>query len=650
MKSKTSFFNLTVFRGNFTRFWPIWALYAGIMLIMMPVLMGNEMQHVVDAAGRLNIDNAVLGMGQISGAIMAFAVGIIAAMMIFSYLYTAKSAGMYASLPVSRGSMFVTNYLSGIIIYVALNIIIAVITLFVEACNGCANLGIILQWLAITTLQYIFFYSLAVFSAVLTGHIIALPLLYLVFNFVVMLVKVLLSAMLDMFIYGYSAAGFDVLSPASPLPYMISNTGTGIYVEKTGEYVDYISNDLLTAVEDCVARFSGWGLLWAYALVGIALAAIGYFIFRRRQMESASDFIAVKWVKPIFKYAATLCCAFVIGIGLYYVMFADMYLSNGSGNLIEIGFCMLIGGFIGYFAAEMILQKSFKVFKKNWLGYIISMLVVIAVLLCIKFDVFGYEKRVPEVDNVKSASVSAEGESYVEFKEEENIKEITDIHRSIIDHKEGYEQYNRYVGESSYVRIEYTLKNGDVISRVYYVPTSDELLNDETADAYALNEILNSKEAIAYRKSTDIEIKAENISYSTVCYYDPETGEYTDMGLTPEQAEKLYKEGIAKDLANGDIGRIYLNMDDEYYNSVYDCDIYIGLYEPKEEYENSNETQDAYSGGDRYYSEEFYTHPTVDSKYTLECLRELGIKLNTIHQVQQADEQSYGMESSVAVN
>jgi ABC-2 type transport system permease protein len=37
MRSKTSFFNRTVFLKNFTRFWPIWALYLVVWILLMPV-------------------------------------------------------------------------------------------------------------------------------------------------------------------------------------------------------------------------------------------------------------------------------------------------------------------------------------------------------------------------------------------------------------------------------------------------------------------------------------------------------------------------------------------------------------------------------------------------------------------------------------
>ena len=37
MKSKTSCFNRTIFKKNFTHFWPLWLLYQIYLLVVIPV-------------------------------------------------------------------------------------------------------------------------------------------------------------------------------------------------------------------------------------------------------------------------------------------------------------------------------------------------------------------------------------------------------------------------------------------------------------------------------------------------------------------------------------------------------------------------------------------------------------------------------------
>lgn len=44
MRSKTSFFNPTLFGKNVTRFWPLWVLYTVIWVIVLPLPALNELR------------------------------------------------------------------------------------------------------------------------------------------------------------------------------------------------------------------------------------------------------------------------------------------------------------------------------------------------------------------------------------------------------------------------------------------------------------------------------------------------------------------------------------------------------------------------------------------------------------------------------
>ena len=49
MQSKTSCFNKTLFRKHVTRFWPIWAAYFGVWLLILPLgLLGARTQIALD--------------------------------------------------------------------------------------------------------------------------------------------------------------------------------------------------------------------------------------------------------------------------------------------------------------------------------------------------------------------------------------------------------------------------------------------------------------------------------------------------------------------------------------------------------------------------------------------------------------------------
>lgn len=91
-------------------------------------------------------------------------------------------------------------------------------------------------------------------------------------------------------------------------------------------------------------------------------------IYRRRQVESAGDVVSVSWVRPIFKYGVALCSGLVIGLGTYLIV--------GFYGALALWASMLLWTVIGYFVAEMLLKKTFRVLHA-WKGAVAAALVVV---------------------------------------------------------------------------------------------------------------------------------------------------------------------------------------------------------------------------------------------------------------------------------
>ena len=119
MRSKTWFFNSTLFRKNLTRFWPIWALYGAIWTLLLPAnVFITHMEGLRSGIVQLDqlrriADRHVLTYTAEVGVLLAFAFGLLAAMAVFSYLYNPRSAGLMHTLPIRREGLFLTNWLSG---------------------------------------------------------------------------------------------------------------------------------------------------------------------------------------------------------------------------------------------------------------------------------------------------------------------------------------------------------------------------------------------------------------------------------------------------------------------------------------------------------------------------------------------------------
>ena len=96
MRSKTSYFNETVFWKNITHFWPVWLIYTIFLLCMVPLRLlvnsgisyeGYSAQEIKEI--KMNNFMQILfsdGSGALI-ALLSLAIGIIVAMAVFYYLY-----------------------------------------------------------------------------------------------------------------------------------------------------------------------------------------------------------------------------------------------------------------------------------------------------------------------------------------------------------------------------------------------------------------------------------------------------------------------------------------------------------------------------------------------------------------------------------
>lgn len=637
MRSKTSFFNKSLFFKTVTRFWPIWFFYLAVWFVAMPLVLNASMSWSISA---VSIQSAVLSIAHTGGLIVGGIFAVFAAMAVWSFMYSARSMSGTACLPIRREGVFLSVTLAGLLPMLAVNVLIFLLCIGVQALRGFVDVGLLAQWLAIVSMQLVFFYGFSVFCAQLTGSILVLPVVYAVLNFTAFVVESLVQQLFNIFIYGANVGGDGlVLSFLSPPIEMFLRTnvqGVTAYNQVKGYY------------ETVSYYFSGWGTLAIYAVVGIALAVCALLLYKRRRMESAGDVVAVRVLKPVFKYCMTFGCAVCIGYLLYAVCQIDSGTSGGQVPVLLL--FMLIGAFIGYFASEMLIRKSFRVWRGHWLGIGVSALVIVSLMLAAEFDLFGYERRIPDVSNVESVTVLSSPGDLVTLSQEENVQALTELHRSVVWHKRQYEAYDGLSYEEgrrfSIMAIEYHMEDGSTMSRRYQLwyniddkPTQD--------DVRELQEIINTKEAILQRKETAFGFTADTIfsgyiqakqyaddySYTDTDYITdvpvPMTGDgsddqYLSWEFTPEELSDLFNNCIVPDINDGTLGRIWLFPDEEYERSVYSAYISIDARTmDKSEYNIPN----------NYVYDYFHTTPTIYSVRTNQWLIEHGVTLHTIAEV-----------------
>lgn len=188
MKSKTSCFNRTIFLKNTTTFWPMWVLYLLYLLSTMPLPIWSQAkadymeQTAQEIANRsYYIVESVVEIQIFPFPVFLFAMT--AGLLVFSYLYVPRNANMIHALPVTRGELFVTNYLSGLSFLIVPQLISFVAMLLVCLANEITHIQYLMTGLLVMMGEAFFAYSLAVLVAMFTGQLIAMPVFFFVTNY-----------------------------------------------------------------------------------------------------------------------------------------------------------------------------------------------------------------------------------------------------------------------------------------------------------------------------------------------------------------------------------------------------------------------------------------------------------------------------------
>ena len=549
MRSKTYLFSPGLSRNILSRFWPLWLVYLGLLLVQLPVAVSGYLAQGISA--RYTMECILQLSVDVAG--YAMAASLLSVMAVFSYLYSKRSCSLINSLPVSRECAFVTACLTGLLPLLLAELLTWLIALGVFAGSEIVRPEYLNSWLLIALLSTLASYGFGVFCAMLTGHIMVLPALFLVLNAAVYVLEALVQALLRTLVYGYE--GGTSISRLSPLPY-------------AGKALRVIADPASGSLEPEFTLL-GMDSLALYAVVGVLFIVPALLLYRRRKMERAGDVVAIKALEPVFKYCASVYAA--LGLGALLAETMDNALGSGTLKSAVTALMLVIGAALGYYAAEMLLQKSLRVFRSRMRGLFIVWAVLLLGVAVVEFDLTGYERRVPETEEIQSVVLVNDGRV---TEDAESIELTRKIHQTAIDN----EEHNRQAESTSIIYIRYELKDGSSLGRSYWVDGSLEWIengNSEFALCRELYMLPQNKELMMKAG----EIKAENVIFCDIEQLLPKSDEfslnYEQLRLSPQQAEELYTQCILPDTQDSMLGTRWFYMDEEAYETRSDTSLYI---------------------------------------------------------------------------
>lgn len=271
-------------------------------------------------------------------------------------------------------------------------------------------------------------------------------------------------------------------------------------------------------------------ILWAVLIA--AFFVFGLFMFKRRKAEICG----FPGRSAVLNFV--LCMMASFGAASLIIYLASKNPDISTWILIAI---LLVISMAVFLVLDILVHLSFKVIKKDWKIGLVHVGLMAAFLLSLYTGFFGYSSRVPDVQSIESASISApnalmgsyklgnglqsgynsnlyyfgedglkdyyyvgnRSNSLVEdFKDKDDINTVREIHKAMI--KAGNinemncdpDDYSKRA-TSQKVIIKYKLKNGRELIRVYnYVPLTDyptlyTLEDTKNWNSKIKNELLN---------------------------------------------------------------------------------------------------------------------------------------------------------------
>lgn len=497
MNLKTSLFNKSIIKSDLKRLWWISALevlFAAMMCFAMyDRLVNMNMYGVYFANSDRYLDSFLISGFSVMIFLQIF-VGIICSVMAFGYLNKNSSLSFMHSLPVKRAKLYISHMASVAILLIIPIIACALIVLMmrIDALIG-----------SVVSVKHVFYFAIhscvlaavsagiAAFASMIAGNMIAAFGLSAAFMLLPVYIEGMIRTLFEDFLYGYWSDSRTV----SEWLYRSANDATPIY--------------LLTLL-----------------LIAAVFFLLGLWLYNRRKLENYGEVIVFAKLKPVFTFGAAICAGF-----LGYLYFVSLTIKH---LLLLIPF-----GIVGIIIAHMLMKRQFTLHGVHK-PIIIYSIFVLLVYGGFKTDIFGFERRVPDAENVMSVEVlvnerrnvnDVDFETYANdfntlIVNQEDIKKVIDLHKYALENRKGGTQQ---------IMLVYNLKNGKELVRDYNMY--------EIADSSVLEPVLTLHQVKAKKFSVIDGTKKDNLRF----FIDDER---VPGGTSVSDAEicKRIEEALAKDI------------------------------------------------------------------------------------------------------
>ena len=532
MTSKISCFDRAVFRRALKKTAPVWILYT-LYELLLPLRLFSFCRGVSSCTDDflVQIEKTILGYARINASLLPFLLGGLLAWVLFFWLFRAGTAYFYAALPVRRETLFLTNYLTGLLLCAAPALLSSLLLWAVGAGFGAAVFVPAMQVFTATMLGFLLFFSFAVLVCCVVGQMAAMPIVYVILNFTFFVLETIVRHLLFTFVYGMPYSQSSTMQSfalhATPVLGLLQG---GFRVQ-----TDWLERDGMYYME-YAPRLEGWSYLGMLAVLGLVFALCAFLLLKHREMERSGDVIAVGWLRPVALYVFTIGCALVLG-----ALMAELFSSNTSDNFWYVLLFSCAGAFVGYFAGKMLLQKTDHVFRSGWLGLGACCLALLLAFGAAEFDLFGYSRYLPERSAVQAAGLTHyQSNGLYTTQDDAFIQDVLNLHTAAVSEKSKQEHrrhaYQLGTDYTEQFYITYRMTDGTLTERYYSIVYSEADLEDPDSLISRFSALYNSPGSVLIRTGFDTPRTEKNVLSCYVSSFD--TGE--SLELTGRDAWRVY--------------------------------------------------------------------------------------------------------------
>lgn len=433
MRSRTSSCNAALLRKDLSRHAPLWLAWSGMFLV--GIWLCYELQADLTVGNRSPYANFLPLF-----AVASFFYGFACAAALFGGLHQRTECVALHALPIRREHWFGIHTASGILMSA---VPAAVFCAVVAPLCGLSPLLLF----AGMQCQFLFFFGLGTLCMLLTGRLLAAVLFYGLFNSLSIIVWMMLELLYLPMLPGVRVERADLFR-FCPLYAMMANEQMERMWRFGADWEQYLLR------------------LGFFAVLGLALLALSLVLYRRRKLEYAGDFLAVKALQPVFTAAVALVFGFVGAV---------LALITDNGDFIAVLIALvLIGMALGYLIALMLIRRSLRIFDRRcFAGLALLLLLAGGSMWATKADVLGRVDYVPQLQQIRRIELRTypEAENCYSTDEAHQFVILTDLHRQILTAKPADDSY---YGTWINAYLTYYLQNGTKVQRYYQVQATDE--------------------------------------------------------------------------------------------------------------------------------------------------------------------------------